>query len=575
MNSFITKPVTFAGLVEVMQALSRYWFEIVELPRCARARRQWTSLSRSGSSSSRTTRTTSSSPATCSTSRTAPASRSMGARPTDEALRRSRERRHDVYLIDYRLGASTGLDLRPRGVRGRSPRAGDHAHRPRRLRGRPRGDELGVTDFLVKGRLDAALLERSIRYAIRHHAGARPSCARARSATRSPCEGPTTGSGTGTSWRTAIYSARAGRQMLGHSDEEHRRLARGVVRARAPRRSRAAAGRDRRPPGGAHAPLRERAPDPARATAATAGCSAAASPSATARAGRRGWPARCPTSPTASSPRSGCATTRCHDSLTGLPNRALFLDRPGAARSAGAERHPRLSLRRPVPRPRPLQARQRRLRPRGRRSAAGGGRPPARAGLRPGDTVARLGGDEFTILLDDIESRERPRSGRRADPRRPCASRSRSRGRSLSVTASIGIAVERARQQGDGADAQRGHRDVRREGERRRHVAVFTASMRSRVVGQLQLETELREAIERERLRVFYQPIVELEHGRIAGFEALARWPADAEREVPPDRVHPGRRGHRADPAARVAWCSRGVRAAERMARATAWSATT
>jgi EAL domain-containing protein (putative c-di-GMP-specific phosphodiesterase class I) len=65
-------------------------------------------------------------------------------------------------------------------------------------------------------------------------------------------------------------------------------------------------------------------------------------------------------------------------------------------------------------------------------------------------------------------------------------------------------------------------------------VAVFTTTMRNRVVGQLTLEGELRDAIESERLRVFYQPIVEIEHGELAGLEALARWPADAEREVSP-----------------------------------------
>ena len=70
-------------------------------------------------------------------------------------------------------------------------------------------------------------------------------------------------------------------------------------------------------------------------------------------------------------------------------------------------------------------------------------------------------------------------------------------------------------------------------------TAVFTTTMRKRVVGQLKLEAELRDAIERGRLRVFYQPIVEIEHGELAGLEALARWPADAEREVSPIKFIP------------------------------------
>jgi EAL domain-containing protein (putative c-di-GMP-specific phosphodiesterase class I) len=53
------------------------------------------------------------------------------------------------------------------------------------------------------------------------------------------------------------------------------------------------------------------------------------------------------------------------------------------------------------------------------------------------------------------------------------------------------------------------------------------------MIGELQLETELRNVIEQKRLRVFYQPIVEIETGTVCGFEALARWPEDAEREVP------------------------------------------
>ena len=63
--------------------------------------------------------------------------------------------------------------------------------------------------------------------------------------------------------------------------------------------------------------------------------------------------------------------------------------------------------------------------------------------------------------------------------------------------------------------------------------------MRKRVVGQLQLETELREAIEQERLRVFYQPIVELETGGLSGLEALARWPSRGRREISPTEFIP------------------------------------
>ena len=65
-------------------------------------------------------------------------------------------------------------------------------------------------------------------------------------------------------------------------------------------------------------------------------------------------------------------------------------------------------------------------------------------------------------------------------------------------------------------------------------TAIFNSSMRNRMIGELQLETELRDVIEQKRLRVFYQPIVELESGTIQGLEALARWPERSEQEVSP-----------------------------------------
>src|SRR2546423_11808615 len=88
----------------------------------------------------------------------------------DDARRTIRERRHDIYLIDYRLGAHTGLELV------REAFGGDRSAPVIVLTGH--GDyevdleatRLGVTDFLVKDQLDCALLERSIRYAVRHHA---------------------------------------------------------------------------------------------------------------------------------------------------------------------------------------------------------------------------------------------------------------------------------------------------------------------------------------------------------------------------------------------------------------------
>jgi predicted signal transduction protein with EAL and GGDEF domain len=107
-----------------------------------------------------------------------------------------------------------------------------------------------------------------------------------------------------------------------------------------------------------------------------------------------------------------------HDALTGLPNRALFLDRLERLLHAHATGIP-THVRRGVPRSRPLQGRERqpgshdRRRP-ARLASRDGSRLPARTG----DTVARLGGDEFAVLLDDVRRRARCDAGGGPDPAR-------------------------------------------------------------------------------------------------------------------------------------------------------------
>jgi DNA-binding NtrC family response regulator len=86
----------------------------------------------------------------------------------DSALSVIREQRHDVYLVDYRIGARTGLELVSEGF-GAQPTApvialtggGDYAVDVE-------ATALGFTDFLVKADLDTAVLERSIRYGLSH-----------------------------------------------------------------------------------------------------------------------------------------------------------------------------------------------------------------------------------------------------------------------------------------------------------------------------------------------------------------------------------------------------------------------
>jgi diguanylate cyclase (GGDEF)-like protein len=142
--------------------------------------------------------------------------------------------------------------------------------------------------------------------------------------------------------------------------------------------------------------------------------------------------------------------------------------------------------------------------------------------LRRGDTAARIGGDEFAILLGDIGNPDRaPRVAERviAALGEPFSVL----GREVFVSASIGIAYG----QNDAQDLLR-NADVamyraKRSGEAGAY-ATFEPSMHAAVVERLEIEADLRRAIERDELVLHYQPIIELVSGRVVGLEALLRW---------------------------------------------------
>ena len=135
------------------------------------------------------------------------ASRSTGAREYDEAWTRSGSSNHDVYLIDYRLGEHTGLELVREGFAARPYAPVIMLTGEATYEMDLEATALGVTDYLVKQKLDPQILERSIRYAISHQQAIRDLSLSARSATRWPCAPPTTGSGIGT-WRPAGSTSR-------------------------------------------------------------------------------------------------------------------------------------------------------------------------------------------------------------------------------------------------------------------------------------------------------------------------------------------------------------------------------
>jgi PAS domain S-box-containing protein len=140
------------------------------------------------------------------------------------------------------------------------------------------------------------------------------------------------------------------------------------------------------------------------------------------------------------------------------------------------------------------------------------------------DTVARLGGDEFTVLLDDIRD---PSDAIRV------AERIQAKwttpfvvdGREIVITPSIGIALSTAsctEAEDLLRDAEIAMYRAKRAGKGR--CELFDPAMHAAAVKRLTLETDLRKGIELGEILVYYQPIIALGTGKIAGFEALSRW---------------------------------------------------
>ena len=144
--------------------------------------------------------------------------------------------------------------------------------------------------------------------------------------------------------------------------------------------------------------------------------------------------------------------------------------------------------------------------------------------VRPGDTVARLGGDEFTILVDDIGNASD--ATRVADRiQRELTQPFNLSGHEVFTSASIGIALSASGY--EEADDLLRDADIamyRAKALGKARYEVFDTAMHARAMALLELETDLRRAIERNEFRLYYQPMVNLETGRIAGFEGLVRW---------------------------------------------------
>lgn len=224
-----------------------------------------------------------------------------------------------------------------------------------------------------------------------------------------------------------------------------------------------------------------------------------------------------------------------HDPLTSLPNRALFMDRleHTLARAERQEAKPAVlfldldnfknvndSLGHEAG-DRVLVALAERL----------------RACVRPGDTVARLGGDEFTVLLDragEVEARrvaERILQGLGAPVTID--------GRQFRLTPSIGVSLGGAgtRPADLLRNADAAMYEAKRAGKAR--YEVFRAGMGAGTLDRLELENDLRRAVEDEEFVVHYQPKVLLSSMGVFALEALVRWNHPRRGLVPPDEFIP------------------------------------
>jgi diguanylate cyclase (GGDEF)-like protein/PAS domain S-box-containing protein len=157
--------------------------------------------------------------------------------------------------------------------------------------------------------------------------------------------------------------------------------------------------------------------------------------------------------------------------------------------------------------------------------------------MRGADTVARFGGDEFVIVREDVASlKDAIEFAERiaATLHEPVLLS----GREVYATASIGIAFG-----GRGTSAEQLLRDAdaamyRAKDLGRARIELFSHELQQRVAARLDLETALRQAIDRDELELLYQPIVRLADGRVVGAEALLRWhPAGREVVQPADFI--------------------------------------
>ncbi|MBM9465906.1 putative bifunctional diguanylate cyclase/phosphodiesterase [Nakamurella leprariae] len=152
--------------------------------------------------------------------------------------------------------------------------------------------------------------------------------------------------------------------------------------------------------------------------------------------------------------------------------------------------------------------------------------------VRAGDVLARQGGDEFVVLLRDTppEAAQRIAERIRSALRRPVLIA----GHSLTTTVSIGLATS-----GPGTTVEILMRDAdvalyRAKDAGRNSISWFDAASHRALLERVDLESALRDQLQRRGLDVHYQPVLDLRNDRLAGVEALARWTHPERGNIPP-----------------------------------------
>lgn len=227
-----------------------------------------------------------------------------------------------------------------------------------------------------------------------------------------------------------------------------------------------------------------------------------------------------------------------HDGLTGLANRTLFMDHLRMAIERGKNRHsnPFAVLYLDLDRfkvindslghtegDKLLKYTARRL----------------EKCTRSGDLVARLGGDEFVILLNELADTDEALlvTERIQDDLRNSFDLG---GRQIFTTASIGVTLSTSGH--TSADDLIRDADIAMycaKAKGKAQYQIFDQAMHRHASKKLQIETELRTAVERNQFRIHYQPIIQLDTGGLVGFEALLRWCHPERGIIPPDEFIP------------------------------------